>query len=235
MQKTLWQAPGLASIITIFPALLSVLALLWPAQAQARDDPAHICDRAASLVASETIVPLEVLRATTRTGTGHGASGGLDMWPWSVNMPGRSIWFDTQEQARIYVFRHFKRGVRSFDVGCFQVNYSRYGHTFASIEDMFDPVLNARSAAKHLGQLHEIHGDWPKAVSAYKTRTHSYSKRYLQQVIEVRAKIGTVIDAIGGVRPRHPGPANPHKVNPGSLMLVFDWSGGTPHSSDNEG
>ena len=168
-------------------AFVVIAALLCAAPALA--DPALICDRAADKIAQETGVPLDVLRAITRTETGRTNAGSLKPWPWTVNMEGQGIWFDTEAQARTYVFRHFKDGARSFDIGCFQINYRWHGHAFGSIEDMFDPVQNARYAARFLRELHTELGDWTRAAGAYHSRTHKFAEKYLRRYAEVKAAL----------------------------------------------
>lgn len=152
----------------------------------ARADPAAVCDHAAQQVAQESGVPLNVLRAITRTETGRGSGSDLRPWPWTVNMEGHGVWFDTADQAQVYVFRHFQRGARSFDVGCFQINYKWHGQAFNSIEEMFDPLINARYAARYLKKLHGEFGDWNRAAGAYHSRTQKYATRYLKRYAAIR-------------------------------------------------
>lgn len=169
---------------------LWVVLFFWPCLTLAASDPADICDRAARRAAAETNVPLDVLRAVTRTETGRGQQNQMKPWPWTVNMEGRGVWFDTEDQARLYVFRHFRDGSRSFDIGCFQINYKWHGHAFSSIEEMFDPDANAAYAAGFLRELYAEKGDWTAAVGAYHSRTHEYAARYLDRYAEVYEALG---------------------------------------------
>ena len=137
-----------------------------------------LCDAAADRVSRESRVPRAVLMAITRTETGRAQGGKLSPWPWTVNMEGKGRWFDSRAEAFTYVETQFKRGARSFDVGCFQINYKWHGSAFASIDQMFDPVENARYAAKFLTQLYDELGDWSSAAGAYHSRTPQYAKRY---------------------------------------------------------
>lgn len=157
--------------------------------AAAPNDPALACDQAAQTAAQATGVPLDVLRAVTRTETGRGEGTGLQPWPWTVNMEGAGVWFDTADQAQVYVFRHFQSGARSFDVGCFQINYKWHGAAFSSIEEMFDPVKNARYAAGFLKKLHAELGGWDRAVGAYHSRTQAYAQRYLKRYEAIHAAL----------------------------------------------
>lgn len=185
----IWQQRLRSCASITWAVLLCIAMLLPPVPVSAAEDPALICDRAAIRIAKESRVPLDVLRAITRTETGRGQTQGMQPWPWTVNMQGKGVWFDTVEQAKVYVFRHFKQGARSFDVGCFQINYKWHGHAFASIDQMFDPVLNARYAARFLTQLHRELGDWNKAVGAYHSRTHKYAQRYIRKYAKIRENL----------------------------------------------
>lgn len=202
------------------------LSCAWAAltadTAVAAADPAAMCDQAARQASQETNVPLEVLRAITRTETGRGTEASLEPWPWTVNMEGKGVWFDTAPQAQRYVFRHFRDGARSFDVGCFQINYKWHGQAFRSIEEMFDPVLNARYAARFLGELHDEFGDWTAAVGAYHSRTHKHATVYVERYKAVRAALDRTNQIFPQATPRRNGYAllqgGPGASVPGSLV-----------------
>lgn len=153
----------------------------------AQASPRLICDQAASHAANEVNVPLDVLRTITRAETGRQKGGEYVPWPWTVNMEGTGKWFETEDSARAFVFRHFKQGARSFDVGCFQINYKWHGHAFASIEDMFDPNKNAVYAAQFLESLKVELGTWSAAVGAYHSRTPKYANLYKARYEKIQA------------------------------------------------
>ncbi len=155
---------------------LLLLFLNLPAALQAAT--ADLCDAAAERVARETGVPRAVLMALTRTETGRSRAGALSPWPWTVNMEGQGKWFDSRSAARAYVERHRGRGAQSFDVGCFQINYRWHGAAFDSIDQMFDPLANARYAAAFLTRLHDELGDWSEAAGAYHSRTPDHARGY---------------------------------------------------------
>lgn len=148
------------------------------------------CDAAAQHAAGETGVPLDVLIAITRTETGRATGDATHPWPWTVNMEGRGVWFDTKSEALAFVFDHFKTGARSFDVGCFQINYRWHGAQFASIEDMFDPLSNARYAATFLRTLYGESGDWTVAAGAFHSRTAVHADRYMVRFGSMLAELG---------------------------------------------
>jgi len=176
----------------IFPLLKCTVVLLSATTAFSSPvDPstAAMCDAAAQRAAKASGVPLSVMRAITRTETGRSRGGALEPWPWTVNMEGEGKWFDTKKAALDYVMEYFDRGARSFDVGCFQINYRWHGSAFNSIAEMFDPDINARYAARFLSQLYEETGDWSKAAGAYHSRTQSFAERYAARFDRIRQKI----------------------------------------------
>lgn len=156
------------------------------------DQVSKMCDAAAVRASAESGVPIDVLRAITRTETGRNGSSGLAPWPWTVNMEGTGKWFDTEDEARRYVRAHFQRGARSFDVGCFQINYKWHNQAFETIEEMFDPLANARYAARFLSELHSEFGSWTRAAGAFHSRTPKYADRYVARFNRIRADLGPV-------------------------------------------
>lgn len=104
-------------------------------------------------------------------------------------MEGKGRWFATEDEARTYVFQHFKRGARSFDVGCFQINYRWHGQAFRSIDQMFDPLVNARYAAQFLKSLYAETGNWSMAAGRYHSRTPRYSERYRARFDKIRSTL----------------------------------------------
>lgn len=147
-------------------------ALVCCAASHAHANPERLCTAATTLASAETGVPLSVLSKTPLMGTPQD----LRPWPWSVHIEGNSIWFDTPAQAQRYVFEAFRTGIRNFDIGCFQVSYRAYSQDFAAIEDIFDPQINARHAARTLKTLYTALGDWDKAVGVYQSRTAQFAR-----------------------------------------------------------
>ena len=165
------------------------------------EDTAAICDQMAGLAAQRTGVPLSVLKAISLTETGRKRGKAFRPWPWTVNMEGKGHWFESREAAKAYVDKEYARGARSFDIGCFQINYKWHGEAFASIDEMFDPVPNALYAARLLGQLHSELGSWGKAAGAYHSRTKELAERYQARFERLR---GPLLDGDGGAIPDIP-------------------------------
>ncbi|MEM9151950.1 MAG: transglycosylase SLT domain-containing protein [Cyanobacteria bacterium P01_F01_bin.3] len=192
-------------------ALLTFLGFVQTANAS--NDTKHIseiCNAAARHAANESRVPIDVLLAISLTETGRRIGTTITPWPWTVNMEGVGKWFDDQKSAKLYVREHFRRGARSFDVGCFQINYKWHGHAFSSINEMFDPIENARYAARFLNELYDEFGNWSKAAGAYHSRTAKHANRYRARFNRIRKNLsidslyvsnGTVAERTSTVAP----------------------------------
>ena len=216
--QTIWRQGCVLIGQTAMSFIMVLAAWLTPSQTYAFNDPANACDEAAIRIAEETKVPVDLLLAITRTETGRVKNSNMNPWPWTVNMEGKGVWFDTEDQARVYVFRHFIKGARSFDIGCFQINYKWHGHAFASIEEMFDPVANARYAATFLAKHYAEYGQWDDAVGAYHSQSRRFALRYLQRFAKIRAALDPFIHSTdnygsrtlsSSLGPRNSGPAGP--------------------------
>jgi len=168
-----------------------ILILTWAAPLRAAEQKSvnsEICEIVAEQAARKSGVPVSVLKAISLTETGRKTGGQFRPWPWTVNMEGTGHWFDTLDEARAYVSREFKRGARSFDVGCFQINFKWHGEAFTSIDEMFDPLHNALYAAKFLSDLYTETGSWNAAAGAYHSRTKEFADRYAARFADLRRR-----------------------------------------------
>lgn len=165
---------------------LMLASLFASAPAGAQTGP---CDAAAQVAAAETGVPLPVLRAITRAETGRMIGGQRQPWPWAVNHAGSGQWFETRAAARTYAETALSGGTGNLDIGCFQLNHRWHSAAFASLDQMFDPVENARHAARFLAQLHRESGDWTLAAGTYHSRTPEHAERYRARFTALLAEL----------------------------------------------
>jgi hypothetical protein len=188
--------------IGLLSAMVFAALTIMSAPSTARSSPwvelPRLCDEAAARASASSGVPLSVLRAIALTETGRTREGAFRPWPWTVNMEGKGTWFDSFEEARAYVAQHHARGARSYDVGCFQINYRWHGQHFASLDQMFDPDANAAYAARFLSELHAELGDWSRAAGAYHSRTPYFAGKYRTRFDRIR---GRLVAAGGGAEP----------------------------------
>lgn len=145
------------------------------------------CLTAARIAASESGVPLSVMMAITKVETGRGKSA--DPWPWAINREGKGHWFKTREKALEFARQSRADGRPSFDLGCFQVNYRWHGENFATLEQMIDPLENARYAAKFLSDLRNEMPTWSHAAGAYHSRTDHLARAYRARFDKIRDTI----------------------------------------------
>lgn len=160
-------------------------------------DPSTLCEEAAARASVAEGVPLSVLTAISLNETGRKAGAAFRAWPWTVNLEGKGYWFATRQEALDFAHQSYERGARSFDTGCFQINYRWHGEHFRSIEEMFDPMANALYAARFLRTLYAEKGSWDGAAGAYHSRTPEFAERYAARFSRFREKLAGA-DGTGG-------------------------------------
>ena len=168
--------------------VLALLMLLLPLRAlAATEEPAQLCEWAAQTAAVEAGVPPDILGALTLTETGRRRDGIVRPWAWSANSEGQGTWFDDPNSALAFAEERLAQGRTNLDIGCFQLNYRWHGENFGSVAEMFDPLNNARYAARFVKQLYAETGDWRQAAGAFHSRTQANATRYLARFDELRA------------------------------------------------
>ena len=173
---------------------------------------AAVCAEAAATAEREAGVPAGLLLAIGRIESGRRdpESGQVVPWPWALNALGEGRFHAAAEDAIRDVRAIRARGVASVDVGCFQVNLMHHAGAFATLEEAFDPLVNARYAARFLTQLRERWGGWEQAVAAYHSATPAFGEPYRQRVMAAWA---------GGPLPAGPVPSGP-VAPPGTRTLL---------------
>ncbi len=199
-----------------------------PALASAGEsgDPSVICDQAASYAAAETGVPVSVLKAIALTETGRSRAGVTRPWPWTVNMEGQGHWFDSFALALAFVREHHARGARSFDLGCFQINFKWHHQHFATIEAMFDPAENALYAARFLAELFSEKGNWVDAAGAYHSRLAENAERYKARFLQFSEQLSAEDAAPPRLTAPPLPPAAPQRVRINRFPLLRAGQGG---------
>ncbi len=132
-------------------------------------------------------VPFRLMAAIGRVESGRRDpdTGDWRPWPWTINAEGQGFFYDTKAQAIAAVRALQARGIRSIDVGCMQVNLMHHPDAFASLEAAFDPVTNARYAARFLNELYAQTRDWQRATGMYHSATPELGQDYTRKVMAV--------------------------------------------------
>lgn len=175
----------------ILRLILTLMTLLVPlgvrASVDPADHPAAVCEWAALTAAQEIGVPPDILATLTLTETGRRRNGVVRPWAWSVNAEGAGSWFDDPAEALAFAQDRIDQGRLNVDIGCFQLNFRWHGKNFPSVVEMFDPLENARYAARFVRDLHAETGDWRRAAAAYHSRTPGFASKYLVRFDALRA------------------------------------------------
>lgn len=151
--------------------------------------PAIGCEAAiaAAEQAGDTAPGLLHAIGLVESGRRDARTGDRRPWPWTVSAEGIGTFYATKADAVAAVDALRSRGVTSIDVGCMQVNLFYHPTAFASLDDAFDPAINARYAARFLRSLYARTHDWPAAASAYHSFTPGPAAQYAKLISAVWA------------------------------------------------
>ncbi|MBV9734340.1 MAG: transglycosylase SLT domain-containing protein [Acidisphaera sp.] len=147
------------------------------------------------------------------------AMGDVRAWPWTIDADGQGYFFDSKAAAVVWARQALARGVTFMDVGCMQVDLQMHPGAFHTLEEAFDPEVNAEYAARYLRQLQagDAGGDWNVAVGLYHSHTPELAAAYRDRVAAVGAGI---VSGIGG-----PEPLYLRAIRRGTLRLALAGGG----------
>ena len=167
--------------------LMLLMILLLPALARAQPCAAAI---AAAERARGTAPGLLAAIGVVESGRMDPRTGTRQPWPWTVTAEGIGTYYADKPAAIRAVEALRARGVVSIDVGCLQVNLLYHPAAFRTLDQAFDPALNAAYAAQFLSGLFARLGSWPAAAAGY----HSL-------IPERGAQYGRLVAAVWGGAP----------------------------------
>jgi Transglycosylase SLT domain len=163
------------------------------------------CERAALAAERAAGLPVGLLLAIGRVESGRwdDQHGHVAPWPWTINAAGAGQWFASRPAAIAAVVAAHESGIRSIDVGCFQISLLWHPSAFADLDEAFDPDANARYAARFMAELFARAGAWEAAVEAYHSSDPLLGFAYRQQVYASWASAPPVtMSATAGPVPR---------------------------------
>jgi soluble lytic murein transglycosylase-like protein len=142
---------------------------------------ANACESYIVNAAARYDIPPAILYAVGLTETGRKGS----LYPYALNIEGRSVFPRTAAEALIEFDRARSEGKKLIDLGCMQINYHYHGDQFRSPREMLDPAKNVDYAARFLKRLHGEHETWSMAVARYHAGpdNNPAQKRYICRVI----------------------------------------------------
>jgi hypothetical protein len=184
------QTPGglgllMPPALSLRPAMLApAVPPPMPSQLGPASSPGQACRQAIRAAERAQGIPTQLMAAIGRVESGRReADGSVNPWPWSINAEGVDHVFDTKAQAIAAVQALQAQGMRSIDVGCMQINLQQHPDAFASLDQAFDPVVNATYAAHFLQQLKDQTGTWPIATAWYHSATPDLGADYERKVM----------------------------------------------------
>ncbi len=200
-----------------------LLAFAGPASAQSSwlSSQSAQCESAIAAAEQKYAIPKGILGSIAKLESGRPITAMQDIraWPWTINADGTGLFLDSKAAAIAWVRQAQDTGQHHFiDVGCMQVDLPLHPGAFRSLDDAFDPIINADYAARYLSSLHdEAHGDWNVAVGLYHSHTPDLAADYRNRVAAVGAGILT---GIGG-----PEPLYARAMRQGTLRLALAGGG----------
>lgn len=175
--------------------LSAIAALLWltGAGVAAEVPPAGprqdaVCAAAIKAAEARYQIPPGVLLTIGKVESGRRAvDGSLQPWPWTINADGAGYYFASKAEALDWAQKGLLGGVRYMDVGCMQVDLQMHPNAFHSLEDAFDPAINADYGGRFLRSLRDgpAGGNWYLAIGMYHSQTPDLAAGYRNAVAAV--------------------------------------------------
>lgn len=135
-------------------------------------------------------IPSDLLRAVSLTESGRTTANKQKVaWPWTINVEGRGYMFSSKAEAIQAVEKFQRKGIKSIDVGCMQVNLKHHANAFKNLHEAFNPQTNVAYAAQFLKNLNVQNGTWDKAVAHYHSASPRFHNPYRQRVMGVWQKL----------------------------------------------
>ncbi|MCF8462496.1 MAG: transglycosylase SLT domain-containing protein [Rickettsiaceae bacterium] len=127
--------------------------------------------------------------ALRESGKTHQKHNIMIICPWTVNIEGKSYYFNDKNTAVEFVIKAIQNGKKSIDVGCLQVNLKYHPNAFKNLEKAFDPSTNIDYAAQILKAKYDKFQNWDKAVAHYHSATPELGNRYHKHIMKISANI----------------------------------------------
>lgn len=173
------RAPALFLVATV------VALLAAGASAQSRQKPhgEWLCEPLIRAAERTEGIPSGLLLAIGRAESGVDTSWGRLVWPWALNIAGRSVFAPTRDEALRQASESLRSDPRRFvDLGCLQVNWQYHREWLKEPANVLDPEWNVAYAARLLRNLAAEHGSWEKAVGFYHSANPQRQAVYLANV-----------------------------------------------------
>ena len=125
-------------------------------------------------------IPDKLLTSISLVESGIKKNNNFVSWPWTLNVAGKSMFFDNKNDALSFLKKNYKN--KNIDVGCMQISLKYHINEFDSLENVLDPDTNVKYAAKFLRKLFLKYKRWNEAISRYHSSVPKRKTQYLNRV-----------------------------------------------------
>lgn len=173
----------------IFFSLLAYMSTTKSVNATSNDH--LLCARYFAHFEEKYVLPKNILTALgmQESGKWHAKSKKRTSWPWAFNVGGKGYYFNSKEEALLNVRKLKRRNIKSYDVGCMQINMKYHPKAFRNISEAFNPKHNVEYAAKFLRDLYKQKGSWRDAIASYHSGQRGLKTRrgreYTRKIIKI--------------------------------------------------
>lgn len=141
------------------------------------------CEKLIGVAEKAEGIPSGLLMAIGRAESGVETSWGRLIWPWALNIAGRSVFAPTRQEALRLAGESLAADPKRFiDLGCLQINFQYHREWLADHATALDPNWNVAYGARLLRNLAAQHGSWEKAVGFYHSANPLRQASYLANV-----------------------------------------------------
>ena len=137
-------------------------------------------------IAAEYGIPVQLFYAIAlaESGKSRAPTSGRRPWPWTLNIAGEGVYFDSRWAAWQALDQSLRAGQDSVDIGLMQVNWrfhqARLGNTWLAL----DPTHNLSVGADILKDCYQSRRDWWASVGCYHAPADQpRARRYRARVV----------------------------------------------------
>lgn len=142
-------------------------------------------------------VPVAVAFALARTETHTEMSdGSMIPWPYTINLRGKSFYFNTQQEMTDFGQALVLEGEEKFDVGLYQVNWYWVGkHEVDSLDALGEPYSNSDVAMGVIKKYKTKDNTWAQAAGRYHNpnNNHGYADIYEDKFAKHLKKVNQIL------------------------------------------
>ena len=176
-----------AGILVILTSGLTAPAQAMPTKPTIYEANSKTCRQAVHRTERALRLPTGIMQAISLAESGRWdkSSRSHFAWPWTVMAHGKGRFYPSKAAAIAAVRKLQADGLKNIDVGCMQVNLKYHPKAFDSLEDAFDPAINARYAAGLFAKLRKANKSIIRAVAHYHSTTRARNRPYTKKVVRL--------------------------------------------------